>query len=383
MIEGNEHGFSQLADESRPVRSIDLRGLSDMPRERMDEFRALWEALSPARRVELLREMIEQAETHVDLNFHAALRTLLDDADAQVRRLAVEGLWEDEKTNLIAPLVALLRNDAAREVRAAAATSLGRYIWLGVTEEIAQRHADAAEEALREAWSRPGEVTEVRRRALESLAHTDIAGLTDMIRNAYFDDDALMRQSAVFAMGRTGDSRWARLVLEETGNPDPAMRFEAAQAAGEMTLKAAVQPLIRLLDDPDSAVREAAVAALGKIGGTAARRALEALMRSEDEALVQAADDALAELRFISELPEGADVEARPGRNGDDEETSDEEDLDDSFDDEYDDEFADGDEYDDEFGADEDEDDLDWDEDDFDEDDEDEEDDADYDKEDE
>lgn len=384
MTEGNEHGFSQLADESRPVRSIDLRGLSDVPRERLVEFHALWEALSPVRRIDLLREMVEQAETHVDLNFHAVLRTLLDDADAQVRRLAIEGLWEDEKTTLIAPLTALLRGDAAYEVRAAAATSLGRYIWLGVIDEIAPRHADAAEAALREAWFRPGEVNEVRRRALESLAHTDTEGLNDMIRNAYFDEDALMRQSAVFAMGRTGDSRWARLVLEETASGDPAMRFEAAQAAGEMALKPAAQPLIRLLDDPDSSVREAAVAALGKIGGTQARRVLEALARGADEALAQAADDALAELRFISELPEGPDAETRRPRDGDDEGALDEDDLEDSDDDtfvdeEYDDEFADGDEYEDAFGADED--DLDWDEDDYDEDDEEE--DAGYDEEDE
>lgn len=365
MTQGNEQELSQLADESRPVRSIDLRGLSDVPRERMDEVRALWESLSPARRLELLREMVEQAETHVDLNFHAVLRTLLTDVDARVRRLAIEGLWEDEKTNLIAPLVAMLRGDDSLEVRAAAATSLGRYIWLGVVEEIAERHADAAEEALREAWFRPGEVNEVRRRALESLAHTDTEGLNEMIRNAYYDEDELMRQSAVFAMGRTGDNRWSRLVMEETGSADPAMRFEAAQAAGEMGLKAATQLLIRLVDDPDSNVREAAVAALGKIGGTPARRALEFLARSEDEALAQAADDALAELRFSTEALEELSPRNRAAEDDDDEaaDLDAEDDLDEDVfdDDEYDDEFADGDEYEDGYG--DDEDDLDWDED--------------------
>jgi HEAT repeat protein len=357
MTEGNEQGLTQLADESRPVRSIDLRDLSDVPRERIEDFRALWEALSPERRVALLREMVEQAETHVDLNFHAVLRTLLDDPDAQVRRLAIEGLWEDEKTNLIAPLVAMLQGDLAPEVRAAAATSLGRYVWLGVMEEIAQRHADAAEEALREAWVRQGEVNEVRRRALESLAHKDTEGLNEMIRNAYYDEDELMRQSAIFAMGRTGDIRWSKLVMEETGSANPAMRFEAAQAAGEMTLKPAVQLLIRLVDDPDSIVREAAITALGKIGGTPARRALEFLARSEDEALAQAADDALAELRFISDVPEGAHTPARPARDDDFDDAADEDEYDDA---DYDDAFADGDEYE---GYYDDDDDLDWDED--------------------
>ena len=355
----NERGFSQLADESRPVRSIDLRGLSDLPRDHMEELRALWEALSPARRVELLREMVEQAETHVDFNFHAVLRMLLDDADARVRRLAIEGLWEDEKTSLIAPLTAMLRGDDAAEVRAAAATSLGRYVWLGVIEEIAQRHADAAEAALREAWFRPGEVNEVRRRALESLAHTDTDGLSEMIRNAYYDEDDQMRQSAVFAMGRTGDIRWSRLVIEETDSADPAMRFEAAQAAGELGLKPAVPLLIRLLDDPDTIVREAACAALGKIGGATARRALEFLRRGEDEALAQAADDALAELRFISDVPEGVDTTSHRAGNVDSDEFDDEADEDDYADIDYADEFADGDEYEDEYDYDAE---LDWDE---------------------
>ena len=366
MTQGTETVFAQLADESRPVRSIDLHPLSDVPRERVPEFTALWQDLTAARRMELLREMVEQAEAHVDLNFHALLRALLDDADAQVRRLAVEGLWEDEKTNLIAPLADLLGRDAAAEVRAAAATSLGRYIYLGLMEDIAQRHADAAEAALRAAWRRPGEVNEVRRRALESLAYMETPGLNEMIRSAYYDEDALMRQSAVFAMGRTGDARWSRLVIEETNSPDPAMRFEAAQAAGEMGLRPAVQPLIRLVDDPDSSVREAAVAALGKIGGTTARRALEMLVRGDDEALSQAADDALAELKFISSVPENMLADGRGAADDEDDPELDEDDADDlddfeddAFDDdEYDDEYADGDEYEDE-EADLD-DDLDW-----------------------
>ena len=100
--------------------------------------------------------MVEQAETHVDLNFHAALRTLLADADAQVRRLAIEGLWEDEKPSLIPPLTRLLSMDAAAEVRAAAATSLGRYVYLGEIDEIAERHADAARVSSARGLAPPG-----------------------------------------------------------------------------------------------------------------------------------------------------------------------------------------------------------------------------------
>ena len=271
---------------------------------------------SASRRLELVGAMVEGAETNIHLNFHAILRTLLHDPEARVRRLAVEGLWEDEKTNLIPFLVGLLHDDPAAEVRATAAVSLGRYILLGVLGDIREEAALSAESALLQAWSRRGEVNDVRRRALESLAYGCAPGLNEMIRNAYYDDDAAMRQSAVFAMGRTADARWSQIVLEELHGDEPAMRFEAAQAAGEMSLKAAVQPLIRCVDDADAGVRQAAVAALGKIGGPAAKRALQALRQLDDAVLVQAAEDALDELGFGSGMDTDTVPDSAKGRPG-------------------------------------------------------------------
>ena len=293
-----------LADESRPVRSIDLFPLSDLDRTRLPRFAGAWSALTSLRRRELIGELVEQAEANIHLNFHAILRSLLNDSDAEVRKLAIEGLWEDERPSLITPLISRLREDESPDVRASAATSLGRYIWLGVLEEIGPEPASAAESALHETWFREGEVNAVRRRALEGLAYGSFPDLNELILNAYYDEDELMRQSALFAMGRTADSRWAKLVLGEMESYEPAMRFEAAQAAGEMGLRAAVQALIRQLDDPDQSVREAAIASLGKIGGPVAKRALQAVVKWDDEALAQAADDALAELTFGAEADE-------------------------------------------------------------------------------
>ncbi|MGQ9491451.1 MAG: HEAT repeat domain-containing protein [Anaerolineae bacterium] len=304
MSEGLTSFLELLADERRPVRSLNLAQLSDLTRSQLGTFRAAWDALSPTRRLELISHMVEQAEANIHLNFHAILRTCLGDADARVRRLAIEGLWEDEKTNLIQPLIDLLNGDPAAEVRAAAAMSLGRYVLLGVLGEIAEAPARLAEAALQAVWNRFGEPVEVRRRVLESLAFSTNPALREMIRDAYYDEDDLMRQSAIFAMGRSADARWARYILAELDSHEPAMRFESAVAAGEIGLREAVQPLIRRLDDPDSGVREAAATALGKIGGPAARRALEDLLQSPDEALAAAAEDALDELAFNSqELP--------------------------------------------------------------------------------
>ncbi len=301
MSEGLIAFLEVLADESRPVRSMNLAQLSDLTRGQLATFRAAWDGLSPSRRLELISHMVEQAEANIHLNFHAILRTCLQDADARVRQLAIEGLWEDEKTNLIQPLIDLLNGDPAVEVRAAAAMSLGRYVLLGVLGEIAEAPARLAEAALQAAWDRHDEPIEVRRRVLESLAFSTNPALRQMIRDAYYHEDDLMRQSAIFAMGRSADARWSRYILAELDSQQPAMRFESAVAAGEIGLREAVQPLIRRLDDPDSGVREAAATALGKIGGPAARRALEALLGSSDEALAAAAEDALDELAFNSQ----------------------------------------------------------------------------------
>ncbi len=344
MAENIQALLAKIIDQTRPVRSIDLTDLSDLARSEMGSFREAWAVLDDARRLELVRTLVEQAEANIHLNFHAILRTFLSDPDAQVRRIAIEGLWEDERTNLMAPLVSLLQDDPATEVRAAAATSLGRFMLLGALGEIGDELARVAEEALHMAWYRAGEPVEVRRRALESLAYSSMPELPTLIQNAYFDDDELMRQSALFAMGRSADRRWARLVLAELGSPEPAMRFEAALAAGEMALREAVQTLIRRLDDPDAGVRDAAITALGKIGGPLAKRALQALAKGSDEVLAQAAEDALDELNFGGERLDdvlGDEGRTRPSDGEDDEEDLAGDELEDEFGDLEDDELVD------------------------------------------
>jgi len=289
-----------LADEDRPVRTIDLADLSDLSRNQVAEFHAVWRDLSSSRRLELITAMVEQAETNIHFIFHAALRACLTDGDAQVRRLAIEGLWEDERVSLVPTLSGLLTNDPSDDVRSTAATALGRFVLLGVLGDIAEEPARQAEDALHLAWERSGEPVSVRRRVLESLAPTDTADLHVLIGDAYYSDNELMRQSAIFAMGRSANPRWNKIVLTELTSREPAIRFEAAEAAGEMAIRAAVQPLIQRLDDPDKDVREAATLALGKIGGPAARRALQALAAGDDERLAEAAAEALEELLFNS-----------------------------------------------------------------------------------
>jgi HEAT repeat protein len=301
MSEELELALDKLVDDSRPVRAIDLSSLSDLPRAQRDLFRAAWATLDEERRFEVVQALVEQAEANVHLNFSVALRECMLDPDVRVRKAAIDGLWEDCKVNLIAPLVSLLMTDEAVEVRAAAAISLSRFVLMGELGEITESYAHQVFGALQAAWLRPHEDNEVRRRALEGMAYTSEAPVLALIHSAYYDEDPLMRQSAVFAMGRSAERRWSKLVLGEFDSPDAAMRFEAATAAGELGLPAAVRPLIHLLEDADSNVREAAAMALGKIGGAEAQRALEACVAGDDARLAEAAQEALEELTFSRE----------------------------------------------------------------------------------
>lgn len=332
MREDFESVLVQLADETRPVRSLDLSRLSDLARAEAAYFDLAWEGISTARRLEAVRTMVERAEANIHLDFHAILRACLSDSDEQIRRIAVDGLWEDEKPSLIAPLAMLLAQDLVPDVRAAAAASLGRFVLLGVLGEISEATAYQAEKALRAAWVRVQEPNEVRRRVLESLAYATDPTVCDLIETAYNADDELMRQSAVFAMGRNADRRWGKQVLTELQSHDPAMRLEAIVSAGELGLATAVHRLVQLLDDADSRTGEAAALALGKIGGREAKRALEKAVSGADERLAQAAEEALDELTFsgpgLDERLDDNGAELWRGRVVDIDETEDEDFID-------------------------------------------------------
>lgn len=295
-----QNTLSALQQPDQPLTGIALDVLSDLSAEHLERFRAAWKQLAPDRRRSLVSALLEFAEDHVDASFAAIYRWLMDDADAQVRAQAIEGLWEEEDVRLIAPLVRRLKGDPDLEVQAAAALALGRFVLLGEFDQIDASAARRVETALLAAYNDPEQDVWVRRRALEALANSSLEDLPDMILQAYEDDDDTMRVGAIFAMGRSADPGWNAYVLDELGSSDRAMLFEATRASGELEIEEAVPDLIKLLADEDVEIRDTAVWALGRIGGREARRALQACCASSDEGLQDAAEEALAELDFMA-----------------------------------------------------------------------------------
>ena len=291
--------LKRIGDSQTRLSVASLYGLSAMDKAEMQLFREAWPLIAVERRRQILRTLVEIAEASFEVDFDQIFRFCLRDEDAQVREAAIDGLWEDEDVALIEPLVNLLRRDPSSSVRAAAATSLGRYVLLGELGKIKAEHSAVVEEALLEVIRSPHESLEVRRRAVESIAYSGRECVREIIEEAYYHEDEKMRASAVFAMGRSADPCWAELIMGELRSPNPEMRYEAARACGELELLEAVPLLADLVEDADREVQEAAIWALGQIGGPEARRILAACYEKGDEFLREAVEEALEQAEFL------------------------------------------------------------------------------------
>lgn len=279
-----------------------LLSFSDLSREDAALVRREWPTVPADRRIAVVRALTGLVDGEFAWHFGRLLRIALDDAEAEVRRMAIDGLWTDEDTevDLVGPLIRLAQTDPDTRVRAAAARALGTYVLLGELEELDTAVGLRAEDALMAVYLNEGEDERVRSRALEGLAYSSEIGVRQLIEDAYYSPDEEMRVSSLVAMGRSADVRWRGLARAELGNPAVAMRAAAAHACGDLEAKAAVDELVELVADEQPEVKFAAIFALGQIGGKTARDVLEAIRLSDDPEEVAAADDALEELMLFS-----------------------------------------------------------------------------------
>ena len=252
------------------------------------------------RQREVVEALVGEAERSFDLDFALAYRALLGHPDAIIRRLCLEGLVEDTRLDLIAPLLRLLEQDRTTPSAPQQRAPWGALsIWprrkscrLIVRRPFAWRWSDS--------WSMPTTPVEVARRVLEALAYINDDVVKAHIDRAYSSDIEAMRLSAVFAMGRSADPAWGDTVMAELHSDNPAMRYEAARACGELQWREAVEMLLRMIGERDAEVRFMAVQALGQIGGDAARRVLERMWRTKSPNCVRRSRRRWPRLRWPS-----------------------------------------------------------------------------------
>jgi HEAT repeat protein len=291
-----------LRDESVPFPARYLYRLSGIEGEELGLVTRIWPGLSTTRRLGVLEDMEMLADSNTVMHFDAVNRIALGDEDARVRLTAVRSLWPSEQPGLVPKLIELLDEDDSRDVRAQAAAALGRFVYLGEVGRIPEASLKIAEKRLLKALA-SDEDDLVQRRALESLGYSSLPEVADLIEEAYGSDDDEWIASALFAMGRSADDRWAPLVIEHLDDANVDLSREAAKAAGELELNEALPRLVDLLQDEDSELRIAAAWALSQIGGEGASDALEEMLdRTEDEDEIDLIENAIENLALTHEM---------------------------------------------------------------------------------
>ena len=297
-----ENVLTELADLDKQVKAASLLQLSGLLPEDQESLQSQWDAIAPERREEILIRAVEMAEENVEVDFQLLFSYALNDTLPRVREKAVHGLWESDDRKNIALLADSLANDSDAGVRVASAMALARFATLGQEGKLVARDRERVHETLMDALEDPNEDLEVRRRALESVAVSPEGNIREWIQWAYASDEQGLKCSAVFAMGRTVDASWLQTILEEMDSQDAAMRYEAANASGELGEEDAVPHLAELLGDSDSQVQAAAIHALTSIGGISAKKILRGCAKSSDDSLREMAEEAL-EMMDMEEAP--------------------------------------------------------------------------------
>lgn len=290
----------QNTDKALPPRY--LYRLSDLDSAELSQLKQIWPGLPTWRRQGLMEDIEQLGEADTLLSFEALSLYAIHDPAAEVRLPAVRTLWEYENLALIPIFREMVIKDEDVDVRAATATALGRYVYLGELEEIPSEDLRDVEDRLLEV-TRGNDASLVRRRALESLGYSGREEVQPLIETAFSSGMRDWITSALFAMGRSANEKWQPDVLEMLDNSDPSIRLEAARAAGELEISEATPVLFDMLEDPDDSVREVAIWSLSQIGGEGVRETLEKLYEeTEDDEEADYIEQALDNLAFTEDL---------------------------------------------------------------------------------
>ncbi len=295
--------INALLDDSVPFPARYLHRFSDMEPDDLKKLTKAWPEVSPRRKHTLLEDLEDLAEADTLTSFDDMARSLLEDPDPVVRERAIRLLWECEDAKLVPVFLEMLKTDESINVRAAAANALSQFVYLGELEKIpGELHHQIEDELL--AATTTSEETLIRRRALESLGYSGREEVNPLIAAAYREKNPDWVVSALFAMGRSCDTRWKKQVLSQLHSPNEDVRAEAIHAAGELELESSRSILIDLLaDEEDTEVRREIIWALSKIGGEGVRAKLDELLEiEEDDEEADFIEEAMDTLSFTEDM---------------------------------------------------------------------------------
>jgi len=270
-----------LLDEETPFHPRYLYRLSDLTSTELTELEASWAQVSDRRRQALMEDLEMLGENDYLLSYEAVARLGLKDSSPQVRATAVRILWDYEDQDLAWVFMEMTESDQDHKVRAAAASALGKFVYLAEVDELPEDIELEIEKRLLQIEKGQDE-TLVRQRALEALGYSSLEEVPQLIQDAYDSGQRDWIASSLFAMGRSANEMWRKHILSKILNPHPSIRMEAARAAGELELSDATSDLFELLKDDNEDVRSAAIWSLSQIGGSGVRSILEEMLEQTD-----------------------------------------------------------------------------------------------------
>ena len=296
--------LDHLLDSKKDIPHIHLQYYSDLDPKSLRLFLDIWSSVKPDRKLLLLDALLANLETDNIVSYMDIGRSLLDDADGEIRARAIRLLAESDDPKLAIKLTDILLNDADLAPRMEAANLLGEFILLGELEKLPGNIQGKAEDALI-SIVRSDDNPTLRKRCIESLGYSSRIELEGLIESAFQRSDPTWVASALRAMGRSHDERWNEDVIGMLLNDEPQIRFAAVEAAGELGIENAGPILLQMLEEEeeDDDVVAAAIWSISQIGGDDARiYLLNLIENTEDEVAVEFLEDALENLDFMEEL---------------------------------------------------------------------------------
>jgi HEAT repeat protein len=288
----------RLSSGGATLSASEVAAFSELTRSRAAEVERAWPKLAEDSRTKLLASASELAEDDPLLDFVPLAHIACSDSVDSIRALAASMLWESDTPLAAKDLLALLE-DAADEVRAAAAASLIHFVALDAEGRVRSEIGGRVLNGLRRHAEDPGESPVVRARSIESLGARDDEWVSELVTDAYNDEDRELRLASIRAMGHTVNHDWSEYVLEALTSDDPEFRFAAALAAGEIAADLFTDTVAALVEDEDAEVVFAAIHSLGEIGGTGAIRYLQSFAEHAGEQFDEAIADALSVATFF------------------------------------------------------------------------------------
>jgi HEAT repeat protein len=295
-----------------------LVNLSDLNPSDIDVLASSWNTIPEKRRLELFENLYRLGKEDTVLSFLEISRFALEDECSGIRILALQTISLYDEISILDSIERILIEDPDQGVQLAAVSGLGKYILLGELDKIPSTKyqnllvnlTNVLETSISE---------EMRHRALESLGYSAGKEIETRIIEAYNTGETKWLMSALRAMGRSADERWASDVHSMLDHNNNEVRLEAIRAAGELELLQSVNKLVKILFEiDDERITQACIRSLSQIGGEEAKDALEELYEQcEDPEQLELIEQAHDQLLFydgfldfpIFNLPEDGSVE--------------------------------------------------------------------------